>query len=117
MGTGMFAAALGLLGTWRWFTLIFAALVFFSVAAGVYIGSSQGSADERYGHLHVLSDQDEVEVTVGATKLGLAPIQNIPVIPGRHRIVGKAAGQTQTVEVFVKAGENKIIRLTFHGER
>lgn len=110
---GLVNALAGVLGTWRWFTLIFSALVFLSVAAGIYIGSNRGSADERYGHLHVLADLENVEVQVGATSLGPAPIQNIPVIPGRHRIVGSSAGQTRTVEVFVEAGENKVIKLRF----
>ena len=118
LGAGLRGAALGVLGTWRWFTLIFSALVFLSVAAGIYIGSSQGSASDRYGHLHVLADVENVEVIVGETKLGAAPIQNIPVIPGRHRIIGisRKEGRKETVEVFVEAGENKVIRLKFQAQ-
>ena len=55
----MLGLAAAVLGTWRWFLLVFAALVFLSIAAGVYIGSSY---DERYGYLNVVADSDDVAV-------------------------------------------------------
>jgi hypothetical protein len=108
---GMAAAVLG---TWRWFLLVFAALVFLSIAAGVYIGSSY---DERYGYLHVLADQEDVAVVVGGKALGEAPVESIPVIPGRHRIIGRLGNQTRTVEVGVKPGESKVVKLQFAPQR
>lgn len=104
---GLLAAVLG---TWRWFMLVFAALVFLSIAAGVYIGSSY---DEQYGYLHVHSDADHVQIVVGGKSLGEAPVDRIPVIPGRHRIIGRHGDVTRTVEVRVQPGENKVIRLKF----
>jgi serine/threonine protein kinase len=111
---GLLGLAAAVLGTWRWFMLVFAALVFLSIAAGVYIGSSY---DERYGYLNVVSDHDDVAVMIGGKALGEAPVESIPVIPGRHRIIGRVGGKTRTVEVRVKPGERKVVKLEFSGER
>jgi serine/threonine-protein kinase len=111
---GVLGLAAAVLGTWRWFVLVFAALVFLSIAAGVYIGSSY---DERYGYLNVVADSAEVSVMVGGKALGEAPVESIPVIPGRHRITGKLGATTRTVEVRVKPGESKVVKLEFSGQR
>jgi hypothetical protein len=109
---GLLGLAAAVLGTWRWFLLVFAALVFLSIAAGVYIGSSY---DERYGYLNVVADSDDVAIIIGGKSLGEAPVESIPVIPGRHRITGRLGAQTRTVEVRVKPGESKLVRLEFVG--
>ncbi len=108
--TGLLGMAAAVLGTWRWFLLVFAALVFLSVAAGVYIGSSY---DGRYGYLHVEADTADVAVVVGGKALGEAPVDGIPVIPGRHRITGRWGDQVRTIEVRVKPGESRTVRLKF----
>jgi serine/threonine protein kinase len=108
--TGPLALVAAILGTWRWFLLVFAALVFLSVAAGLYIGSAY---DERYGYLDVTADVDGVAVVIGGKALGDAPVDRIPVIPGRHRITGRSRGVTQTVEVRIGPGESKAVHLRF----
>ncbi len=109
---GMLGLVQAVLGTWRWFALVMAALVFLSVAAGIYIGSSQVTA-QNYGYLHVFADAEDVEIVVGGTALGSAPVQEIAVYPGRHRIVGKRADEQRTIEVEVRPGENKVVKLEF----
>ena len=109
---GVLGLASVVLGTWRWFAVVMAALVFLSVAAGIYIGSSQVAA-ESYGYLHVFADADDVQIVVGGTAVGAAPVQEIAVYPGRHRIIGRWANQSRTVEVDVLPGENKVVKLEF----
>ncbi len=99
------------LGTWRWFALVLASLVFLSVAAGVYIGS----AGERsaHGYLHVISDVPGVIVRIGDTDLGTAPVNKVAVMPGLHRVRGQHDGETRVQQVRVEAGENRVVKLRF----
>lgn len=113
-GTGLMGLASAVLGTWRWFALVMAALVFLSVAAGIYIGSAQVAA-ERYGYLHVFANTEDVDIVVGGTALGKAPVQEVAVYPGRHRIVGTRDGVKKSIEVEVRPGENKVVKLEFDG--
>lgn len=110
---GLLGLAGAMLGTWRWFALILAALTFFSVAAGIYIGSAHGPETGHYGYLDVVADTDRVAVVVGDTSVGEAPVQRIAVLPGRHRIVGTARAESRVVEVDVAPGESKVIQLRF----
>jgi serine/threonine protein kinase len=99
------------LGTWRWFAMISAALVLLSLAAGVYLGSGGGRTDHAY--LHMISDVPGVNVHVGTTNLGTAPINKVAVMPGLHRIRGSRNGRNRVQEIRVEAGENKVIKLRF----
>ncbi len=99
------------LGTWRWFALISAALILVSLATGVYLGSGGKPTDHAY--LHVISDVPGVNVHIGKTNLGTAPINKVAVMPGLHRIRGTRNGRNRVQEVRVVAGENKVIKLHF----
>jgi serine/threonine protein kinase len=100
-----------LLGTWRWFALVLASLVFLSVAAGVYIGSAGVKPD--HGYLHVISDVPGAVVKIGDTDVGTAPVGKVPVMPGLHRIRGRYHDQERVLEVRVSAGENRVVKLRF----
>lgn len=107
-----FAGLVGsVLGTWRWFALVLASLVFLSVAAGVYIGSAGVKPD--HGYLHVISDVPGAIVKIGDTDVGTAPVGKVPVMPGLHRIRGVYRGQQRVLEVRVSAGENRVVKLRF----
>ena len=99
------------LGTWRWFALVLASLVFLSVAAGIYIGSGGERAD--HGYLHVISDRPGVFIKIGNTDVGTAPVNKIAVMPGLHRVRGVHEGRTSTQEVRIHAGENRVVKLRF----
>jgi serine/threonine protein kinase len=109
-------AALGLiastLGTWRWFILVFAAIVFLGVSAGVYLGASQS-----YGYVSVTAGSPEVRVVIGGRPLGNAPIENVPVLPGRYQVVGSLGADTESVEVVVDAGKREEVRLNLPHRR
>lgn len=99
------------LGTWRWFALVLASLVFLSVAAGVYIGSAGGRSE--HGYLHVISDVPGVVVKIGNTDVGTAPVSKVAVMPGLHRVRGSHEGQSEVQEIRIRAGENKVVKLRF----
>ena len=99
------------LGTWRWFALVLASLVFLSVAAGVYIGSAGQRA--AHGYLHVISDAPGVEVRIGETAVGTAPVSKVAVMPGLHRVRGRVDGRERVLDVRVEAGENRVVKLRF----
>lgn len=110
---GIAGIVVAALGTRRWFVMIFAGLVVLCAAFGSFVGS-QVSYEEHHGYLYVFADRDDVEVTVGDTTVGRAPIQRIPVLPGLHRIVGRTDEGIATANVEVGAGENRVVKLEFH---
>ncbi|MBI2375759.1 MAG: serine/threonine protein kinase [Deltaproteobacteria bacterium] len=93
-----------------WFTMVLAAIVVIGLAMGILLGTRQ-RASQSYGYLTVRATQPGVEITIGGRRMGAAPILNVPVLPGRHRIVGFVRGDRQTVEVEVSKGESRTVEL------
>jgi serine/threonine protein kinase len=102
-GMGFLAATLG---TWRWFILVLSAIVFLGIATGVYLGASQS-----YGYLSVFAGSPEVKVVIGGKALGTAPVENIPVLPGRYQIVGSVGADTEVIEIDVAAGQREEVQI------
>jgi serine/threonine protein kinase len=94
------------LGTWKWFLLVMAAIVFLGIATGVYLGAAQ-----TYGYVSVFAESAGVKIVVGGKHFGTAPVENIPVLPGRYQIVGSVGEDTEIVEVEVSPGEREDVRL------
>lgn len=109
------AGLIGLVTTtvssWRWFMLIFGAIVFLGIATGVYFGSLQGRGGE-YGYLSIDAPRRGVRVSVGGRDLGEAPIRRVVVIPGRHRVIARLGDQEETIEVEVGAGDTQRVDLS-----
>jgi serine/threonine protein kinase len=103
VGMGFVAATLG---TWRWFILVLSAIVFLGIATGVYLGAAQS-----YGYLSVTASSPDVHIVIGGKALGNAPVENIPVLPGRYQVIGAIGGETETIEVEVVAGQREEVRL------
>ncbi len=97
----------------RWFWAVLSGLVLLGVSFGIYWGMSfERGGGEEYGYLSVTADSNEVEVMIGNRKLGRAPVQDVVVIPGRHRIVGILGDERETVEIVVPAGHRETVRLS-----
>ena len=114
--SGLAGVAAAALSTRRWFIGLFVACVLVCAGLGVYLGSRL-STSPGHAYLYVFADVPDVDVSVGGLPLGLAPVQRVPVLPGRHRVVGRWGGTVQSVEVTVTAGENRVVRLMFPVER
>jgi serine/threonine protein kinase len=95
------------LGTWKWFLLMMAAIVFLGIATGVYLGAAQS-----YGYLSVFAASPGVSINVGGKPFGTAPVENIPVLPGRYKVIGSLGADREEIEVEVDAGEREAVRLT-----
>ncbi len=100
---GLVAAALG---TWKWFALVLAAIIFLGIATGVYLGAAQS-----YGYVSVFAESEGVRIVVGGKSFGDAPVENIPVLPGRYQVIGSSSGDTEIIEIDVQAGEREAVRL------
>ena len=105
------------LASWRWFLATLGLLVFFGVSCGVYWGMFYGSPNPRYAYLSVVSESPGVEVIIGDRKVGRAPVEDVAVLPGRHRITGIAGDERETVEIVVPAGRHETIRLSLPPKR
>ncbi|MBI4818018.1 MAG: serine/threonine protein kinase [Deltaproteobacteria bacterium] len=93
-----------------WFTMVLLAIVVIGVSMGILLGTKQ-RVSSSYGYLTIRSSEPGVEVTVGGRRMGPAPVTNIAVLPGRHRIVGFMRGDRQTVEVEIHPGESRTVEL------
>ncbi len=98
------------LGTWKWFLLLMSALVFLGLATGIYIASWQAAGSD-YGWVSVTAPVPDVQVIIGDRPVGTAPVRDIKVLPGRHRIEGVRGGQRVVVEIQVPRGARETIEL------
>jgi serine/threonine protein kinase len=110
VGLGLLGVVSTALGSWRWFALIFTGLVFLGGALALYVGAHR-QRDTAY--LEIRADRAGVAVTVGGRDLGATPLDEVAVMPGRHRVVGRAEGGARAVEVTVAPGERKVVNLRF----
>jgi eukaryotic-like serine/threonine-protein kinase len=100
------------LTTWRWFLAMLGLLVFLGVSCGVYWGMFYGAPTSTgYAYLTIEADSPGVEITIGDRAVGRTPLEDIVVLPGRHRITGVVGNERETVEVVVPAGQREKIRL------
>ena len=100
----------------RWFWAMLGALIFLGVSFGIYWGMAfEPATNADVGYLSVTADSADVEVMIGNRKLGRAPVQDVVVIPGRHRIVGILGDERETVEIVVPAGHRETVRLSLQG--
>ena len=98
------------MATWRWFLVSLACLIGLGVATGVYLASFQ-AVDPTYGYLTVQAGSPEVRINIGGRDVGSAPVQDVVVIPGRHRIVGTYRNETATIEIVVPKGGREVVIL------
>ena len=108
------AGLLGLAGatvaTWRWFLVILGSLVGLGLATGIYLASLQ-NVDPTYGYLTVRAGSPEVKINIGGRDVGVAPVRDVLVIPGRHRIIGTYRNETATIEIVVPKGGREVVIL------
>ena len=96
----------------RVFLALLAAAVLGCAALGIYLGHRAGGTT-AHGYIYIYADAMDVQVTVGGRVLGTAPIQRVPVLPGRHRVEGRTSWGVAAVDVTVSAGENRVVQLQF----
>jgi hypothetical protein len=102
---------LSALSSSRWFGVVLVAVVFFSIGLGVLIGRTHGPA-ENAGYLYVIADRPAM-VSVGGRGVGRTPVQRVPVLPGRHRVVLRSDGALVVRVVDVRAGQNRLVKGEF----
>lgn len=103
--------AVALLSSWRWFFAVLGGLLLFGIAFGLYLGSPGRGSNVAW--MTIDANVQPVSITVNTTNLGAAPLRQVPVLPGRHRVIGVFAGEQKVVEVEVAPGEQKRVRLDF----
>lgn len=111
---GFFVRALT---SWRWFLATLGVLVFLGVSCGVYWGTFYGGGGPEYAYVSVLAESSDVQVIIGDRNVGHAPVKNVVVLPGRHRIVGIAGDEREAVEIVVPAGQRETVRLSIPQNR
>ncbi len=99
------------------FYALLGAFVFLGVALGLYWSRFHSGAREDYAYLSVVADSSDVTVVIGNRNLGRAPVADVAVLPGRHRIVGILGEERETIEIVVPAGHRETIRLSIAGPR
>lgn len=107
---GMMRLVAATVGTWKWFLMLLGALVVLGLSTGIYIASLQTPV-ATYGYLSVRATSPQVEVIIGGHRVGKAPVDNVVVLPGRHRVVGVLGDAKQTIEVVVTAGGRQVVEL------
>ena len=107
---GIMGLVTSTLATWKWFLLLLSALVFLGLATGIYIASLQSRSGD-YGWVSVTATAPDVQVVIGGRSIGQAPVQDIKVIPGRHRVEGIRGDQRVVVEIEVPPGARQPVEL------
>lgn len=93
------------------FYALLGAFVFLGVALGLYWSRFHSGTDD-YAYLSVIADSSDVQVIIGNRALGRAPVADVAVLPGRHRIVGILGDERETIEIVVPPGRRETVRLS-----
>ncbi|MCB9655272.1 MAG: serine/threonine protein kinase [Deltaproteobacteria bacterium] len=100
-------------GTWKWFILVAAALSFLGVSMGVYIGSRGATASADQALLEIENRLMHGKVLVDGTMLDLERASHFPINPGKHQLTTIVDGRSTTIEIEVEAGEKRVIHVPF----
>jgi len=101
----------------RRFYALVGAFVFLGVALGLYWSRFHGASNSDYAYLSVVADSSDVQVIIGNRNVGRAPVADVAVLPGRHRIVGVLGEERETIEIVVPAGHRETVRLSLAPSR
>ncbi|MBK8010832.1 MAG: serine/threonine protein kinase [Deltaproteobacteria bacterium] len=102
-----------MVSTWKWFALVAIALSFLGISMGVYIGSRSGAAPMRHGLLAIDSGTRGASVLIDGTTHEVERVARFTLKPGRHKITAIVDGHSTTIEVEIRAGEERVLRVPF----
>jgi hypothetical protein len=93
-------------------------VVLVGAGVGVWWGVAEDARSrEQYAYVTVLAGSSDVEITIGNRKVGRAPVRDVVLIPGRHRIVGVWGDDRETVEIVVAPGRHETVELSLPSAR
>jgi hypothetical protein len=93
-------------------------VVLVGAGVGVWWGVAEDARSrEQYAYVTVLAGSSDVEITIGNRRVGRAPVRDVVLIPGRHRIVGVWGDDRETVEIVVAPGRHETVELSLPSAR